>query len=123
MAGLSNIRFAKTVPVNPPANCAAIYAMAFLASIRFLNSSPRVTTGLKCAPLIGLSKVMIMASIETIEIAFIVNWSPTSSVRLVAIIPEPITAVSKSAVPRNSANIFCSFIEVNIVGRYGSTVI
>jgi hypothetical protein len=49
---------------------------------------------------------------KTVEIPFTSRATSTSSDKLVAIIPEPITAATKMAVPRNSANKTLKFIFV-----------
>jgi hypothetical protein len=39
----------------------------------FIPNSANVTTGLKCAPLIGAKRAMMMPSVKTVEIVLISN--------------------------------------------------
>ena len=62
-----------------------------------------VTTGLKCAPEIGPNIKMSAISAPTVAPALARSCSATSSVRFVAMMPEPTTEMISSAVPSASA--------------------
>jgi hypothetical protein len=70
------------------------------------------TTGLKWAPLTGPRVRINTPRANTVEIVFAIRATSESLDRLLAIIPEPTTAATSKAVPRNSAKTDLKFMVV-----------
>ena len=71
-------------------------------SDRFAHSKT-VTTGLKCAPLIGAKTTINSANASTVETVLMRRATPESLESVVPMIPEPTTTHTRIAVPKNSA--------------------
>ena len=78
--------------------------MDFLLEIWCRNNMTNVTSGLKCAPEIGPKIVMITYKVTPVAIALASRAIAVFSCRRsAAIIPEPMTLVTRRKVPRNLA--------------------
>ena len=103
-AGSWNMRFARTVPMQPPITCAMTYKPASRVVTVPRSRSTSVTTGLKCAPDTAPKMRINPTSAPAVAAAFSNSWSPMSlGERRLAMIPEPTTAMISSAVPSASA--------------------
>ena len=101
---MSNIAWASTAPVKPPATWTMMYNAAVAASISRRTRNAAVTAGLKCAPEIRPS--MVINTARMAPVASVLPSRATASLpsaRFSAMIPEPTTVASSSSVPRASA--------------------
>ena len=103
-AGRPNIRLASIAPVMAPATWAGMYAAPSPTAISRRTRATAVTAGLKWAPEIGPNVQISRPRTITVASMFISSCTPTSSVRVVAMIPDPTTAVTRIIVPRYSAS-------------------
>ena len=98
-----NIRFATTAPRQPPSIWAATRAAAVGVSTSPNARSTRVTTGLKAADTGWRARIRATRA-APVAMLFSSSCSPTSpGDKRLAAMPEPITAMTRNAVPRSSA--------------------
>ena len=103
-SGASNITCAAATPANAPRSCAKRYAGTSRHDSPPSIASASVTAGLKWAPLIG-PKVRISAT-RPAPVAMVLASKASAMLPAAsrsAMIPEPTTVASKSAVPTASA--------------------
>ena len=97
------MRLARIVPATAPTTCTATMAGTCRPSRWPSSHAPRVTAGLKSAETVPKIE-MTATSTPAVAAAFWNNCRPTSvGLSRAAMIPEPTTPTSSSAVPRNSA--------------------
>jgi len=103
-SGVSNMKCAVSMPTSAPPNCANAYNMPSRVEITPCIRNDNVTAGLKCAPDTG-PKIKI----STTSIAPVASVLPSSASAIFppasrsAMMPDPITAASRNALPVNSA--------------------
>ena len=81
MSGSSNMALASTAPAQQPAICATMKAIDCSGRISPRHNATSVTTGLKCAPLIGPNKAINVASAATVAPVFASNAIASVSTR------------------------------------------
>lgn len=97
------MRLAITAPAAPPPTWAITYPGTVPHERSPIAASAIVTAGLKWAPDTGPKVMMIMYRTPAVAAAFSSNCRPMSSLNRSAMIPEPMTPMSRNAVPTNSA--------------------
>ena len=102
-AGSSNMTLAITAPTQPPTTWAACRRARRRVVIVPNSRSTRVTAGLKWAPDTAPNVQMRAISAPVVAAALARSWTAVSSVSRVAMIPEPITAMTRNPVPMASA--------------------
>ena len=97
-----NMAFAKIHPLIAPSVWATMSASNSVIEPLFRMYPIIDTSGLKDAPDTGPKIVINAKSAPPVAIAFASNCSPTSSDIFCAMIPDPTTAITSKAVPKNS---------------------
>ena len=104
IARRSNMRLAITAPTQPPKTWAPTKPTASRVGSLSRIRNERVTAGLKWAPEIGPNMRIRPMSAPAVAAAFSSSCKPTSlGERRCAMIPEPMTATMRRAVPSASA--------------------
>ena len=98
----SNIRFANITPINPPISWAGIKLHSSNNEISFLRNMTKLTHGLKWAPDILINVQISAVSPAPVAIVFARRMIDVSLDKLLAIIPDPTTTITKKLVPISS---------------------